>query len=219
MSDLTKCPNCSTEIKNTRWAKTQVADALQVQLINTFTENKMSGFCQSCGALPLSIAHQTFKLEVSNAKKEFKQLISQIPIISAQAPSNWQYQVIDLITAQTVTGTGVLSEISSSFTDLFGKQSESYNNKLKQGEQLCFAHLRKQALELGANAIIATDIDYAEVGGAKGMLMVATAGTAIKLLNTSDVLDPSRCEAITQLITIHQRLLFLEQFDSCRQYI
>ena len=32
---------------------------------------------------------------------------------------------------------------------------------------------------LGGNAVIATDIDYGEVGGAKAMLMVCMTGTAV----------------------------------------
>ena len=76
---------------------------------------------------------------------------------------------------------GVVSEFTSSFTDLFGVQSGRFNKKLKAGEDICFAQLRKQALDLGGNAVIATDIDYSEVGGGKGMLMVCMGGTAIKL--------------------------------------
>ena len=45
--------------------------------------------------------------------------------------------------------------------------------------------LRAKALKIGANAVIATDIDYGEVGSLKGMLMVCAAGTAIKLENTN----------------------------------
>jgi hypothetical protein len=40
-------------------------------------------------------------------------------------------------------------------------------------------------VELGGNAILATDIDYAEVGGGKGMLMVCMTGTAVLLENTA----------------------------------
>jgi uncharacterized protein YbjQ (UPF0145 family) len=43
--------------------------------------------------------------------------------------------------------------------------------------------LRKETLELGGNAVLATDIDYAEVGGDKGMLIVCMTGTAVLLKN------------------------------------
>ncbi|MBE5322140.1 heavy metal-binding domain-containing protein [Pedobacter sp. MR2016-19] len=40
---------------------------------------------------------------------------------------------------------------------------------------------------LGGNGIIATDVDYAEVGGAKAMVMVCMAGTAVKIKNQDTV--------------------------------
>ena len=43
---------------------------------------------------------------------------------------------------------------------------------------------------MGGNAIIGTDIDYSEVGGGKGMLMVCMSGTAIELsLENEDLAD------------------------------
>jgi hypothetical protein len=62
----------------------------------------------------------------------------------------------------------------------------------------CRNQLRFKAVKLGCNAIIATDVDYAEVGGGKGMLMVCMAGTAVKLANPRDVLtiDFEKLEAL-----------------------
>jgi len=70
-----------------------------------------------------------------------------------------------------------------------GGQSSSLQNKLSEGEILCRNQLRYKALMLGCNAVIAADVDYAEVGGGKGMLMVCMAGTAVKLNNAADVLS------------------------------
>ena len=43
--------------------------------------------------------------------------------------------------------------------------------------------MRLAAIELGGNAVIAADVDYAEVGGNSAMLMVCMTGTAIHLKN------------------------------------
>lgn len=78
---------------------------------------------------------------------------------------------------------------------------------------MCFAQLRKQALDLGGNAVIATDIDYSEVGGEKGMLMVCMGGTAIKLKNTS-ALGQDRANKIDELIKLNERNLILNSFKT-----
>jgi hypothetical protein len=77
--------------------------------------------------------------------------------------------------------------VFSGFTDLIGAQSGTYNKKLADGEKLCQSQIKIKTLELGGNAIVGVDIDYSEVGGGKGMLMVCMAGTAINLVNINEV--------------------------------
>ena len=118
-----------------------------------------------------------------------------------------------MVTGQSTTGTGVISEFTSSFSDLFGVQSGRFNKKLKAGENMCFALLRKQTIDIGGNAVIATDIDYSEVGGEKGMLMVCMGGTAIKLKNT-EILGQERAQNIDEITKLNNRLKTLNSFDT-----
>ncbi len=94
-------------------------------------------------------------------------------------------------------GTGVFTEIASSFTDMLGQESKKYNDKIKTGEENCFAQLRIQAMQLDANAIIGTDIDYAEMGAGKSMVMVCMTGTAIRLNNPEIIFDQYEEQAKT----------------------
>ncbi|HWB26830.1 MAG TPA: heavy metal-binding domain-containing protein [Chitinophagaceae bacterium] len=144
--------------------------------------------------------------------REAEHLIDAIPVVTTHTPLNWDYDILGLVTGQSVTGTGVVSEISSSITDFFGMQSIRYNNKLKVGEKLCLAQLRKQTVDWGGNAIIATDIDYSELGGLKGMIMVCIAGTAVRLKNT-DVLGETKNEQIKNLVALLEKLKPLAEFN------
>lgn len=106
-----------------------------------------------------------------------------------------------MVTGQSTTGTGVVTEFASNFTDLLRAQSGRINSKIKAGKDLCFSQLRKQALDLGANAVIATHIDC----GGKGMLMVCMAGTAI-ILNNPEVLGEERASNLRSLSQLNNRL-------------
>ncbi len=97
-----------------------------------------------------------------------------------------------MVTAQSVTGTGIITEIVSSITDALGKQSERTNNKIRTGENLCKQQLRKIAYGLGCNAIIGVHVDYSQVGGDKVMLMVCMSGTAVKVNNTEVFNDEAK---------------------------
>ena len=87
------------------------------------------------------------------------------------------------MTGQIVIGTGVITELKSSITDFFGSTSNSFSEKISFGEKNCFAQLRQKSLLLNCDAIIATDIDYSELGSLKGMIMVCASGTAVKNLD------------------------------------
>lgn len=122
--------------------------------------------------------------EFSRIAARLQKQLDFIPITSIHSPLDWSYSVNGLVTAQSVIGTGLVSQIASSFTDLFGAQSGVYTGKLRSSEELCKAILRAETLRQGGNAIVAADLDYAEVGGSHAMLMVCMTGTAVYLRNT-----------------------------------
>jgi len=179
MSDYQTCPNCNTPLVN---GVAPVND-FAVQAINLFTSNKSTGFCSKCIRPLFAEAKSNRVLFIEEKNKQIQADLPFIPVITLQYPLKWDYVVLKMVTAQSVTGEGALTEFTSAFSELFGTQSTRLNNKLKNGENICFAQLRAEALIAGGNAVIATDIDYAEVGGIKGMLMVCMSGTAIKLNN------------------------------------
>lgn len=177
------CPNCKTEIKSSFLFTNKIIGNLQSQFIREYSENESYEHCDSCSMDLMQQARTNFINFRNDKVSNVASAINQIPIVTIHNPYNWEYQAIGIVSAQSVTGTGVFAEISSGITDFFGMQSEIYNTKLAEGENRCMNMLRSKALTLGANAIIGTDIDYSEAGGLKGMLMVCMAGTAVKLKN------------------------------------
>lgn len=120
--------------------------------------------------------------------------------------------MIGLVTAQVTAGTGVLTELTSSVSDFFGMESKRHNMKLKQAEDLCLTQLRKHTLDMGGTAVVASDIDYAEIGGVKNILMVCMSGTAVDLLNF-EILEDNLNEKINELHEWNDRLNYLNEFS------
>lgn len=177
-----------------------------IKLINGFSEGKAEGYCSKCEPPFKKVAIPKFLKEKERYLSLFQKLITEVPVLSIPNPSNWEYISVSIVTAQSVLGTGVISEFTSTFTDFFGKQSSAYNKKLIEGENFCLNILRKKALDLDCNAIIGTDIDYSEAGGLKGMLMVCMAGTAIRVKNQTQCFeDPSIMETLMNVNSWLQR--------------
>ncbi len=180
MEKPTHCPSCSTEIGK----KATLFPPDAVELINKYVGGTGQGYCTKC-----SKDKYLKGLEKLNAEKEvfneyFKRKIWNVPAITIDSPLKWDYDALGVVSGQVTVGMGLMGDLSSTFANLSGGQSNTYNDKLKNAENICLNQMRLKSLYLGGNAVIGVDIDYSEVGGGKGLLMVAATGTAIKLKNT-----------------------------------
>ena len=183
LQNFNECPNCKTKLKSGLLGSNKMFEKKYVDFINFFNENHSEFYCTTCGDKFLQLAKINRDAVKKGLLKYINKMIENIPIITIHNPLNWDYDVIGLVTAQNTTGTGVFFEISTTIDDIFGSSSEKYNNKTKEGENICKLLLRNNAIQIGANAIIGTDIDYTEVGGNKALFMICMAGTAIKIKN------------------------------------
>lgn len=180
----------------------------RIAIINEYHDPKSEGYCTKCGKELYKKYKSQLEGEIAKLSEKIKKKIWAVPVVSTHSPLNWDYNILGMVTGQTTTGTGVISEFTSSFTDLFGAQSGQYNKKIQAGENMCFAQLRKKTLDAGGNAVIATDIDYSEIGGEKGMIMVCMAGTAVNLQN-ADVLGENKSKRLKELGSVNERLRHL----------
>lgn len=90
---------------------------------------------------------------------------------------------IDLITAECVYGMNLFSDLFMEFRDVFGGRSATVQKAFKDARTIAMDELRREALEIGGNAIVGIDLDYNEIsgGGKRGMLLLVASGTAVKL--------------------------------------
>lgn len=123
---------------------------------------------------------------------------------------NWDYEALTIVTGQTVIGTGVIAELSSDFNDLFGSKSNTLAEKLSLGEVHCAAQIRKKTIDQGGHAVLATDIDYSEMGSLRGMMMVCMSGTAVRLKNPEVLINSKE---VMRAFEINQRLELIHSLN------
>lgn len=119
--------------------------------------------------------------EQANAKAEEQRRISGIILTTTPTLENMRItKTLDVITAECVFGMNIFRDILASFTDVFGGRSESSQEILRDARKTCLSELRKEALSVGANAVVGIDLDYSEFsGGGKSMLFLVASGTAV----------------------------------------
>ena len=86
----------------------------------------------------------------------------------------------DFISSEYIMGTGWLTENLSAVSDVFGTSSVAYQDKMVKAKNNAFYEIKKQALLLGANAIIGADIKYV-VTSVKNLIIVVVSGTPVIL--------------------------------------
>jgi len=90
-----------------------------------------------------------------------------------------------IVTSECVLGMNLFKDVFAGISDVFGGQSKSSQKVLFDLKEKALLELKSRAYELGADAVIAVDLDYNEFsGGGKSMLFLVASGTAIKLENS-----------------------------------
>lgn len=85
---------------------------------------------------------------------------------------------LGVVTAEAIIGANIFRDMFAAVRDIVGGRSATYERALDEARKVAMAELQQRAQDLGANAVLAIDVDYEVLGQANGMLMVAVSGTA-----------------------------------------
>jgi uncharacterized protein YbjQ (UPF0145 family) len=89
---------------------------------------------------------------------------------------------LGIVAGEAVLGTNFIRDFFAGIRDIVGGRSGSYEKELRKAKEVAIEEMVDQAEELGADAVVAIDLDYEHIGsGDRTMLMVTANGTAVKL--------------------------------------
>jgi uncharacterized protein YbjQ (UPF0145 family) len=86
---------------------------------------------------------------------------------------------LGVVTGEAIVGANIFRDFFANITDIVGGRSNAYERELAKARQIAFSELEEVAKQLGANAVVAVDLDYEVLGQGNGMLMVSINGTAV----------------------------------------
>ena len=84
---------------------------------------------------------------------------------------------LGIVSGETIVGANFVRDIMASITDIVGGRSGAYEEELRRAKDTALKEMTDQGQRLGANAILAVDLDYETIG--QSMLMVTASGTAV----------------------------------------
>lgn len=89
---------------------------------------------------------------------------------------------LGIVSGEAILGANIFRDFFASIRDVVGGRSGSYEKVLLDCKEEALAQMQERAEELGADAILAVDLDYEVIGKEGSMLMVSANGTAVKLV-------------------------------------
>jgi uncharacterized protein YbjQ (UPF0145 family) len=210
---MDRCPTCKASFKDGLLSPgafpiIKASKELIEEYLGTQTD-----LCSKCGRTKLEDAKKLLSDETKELKETIGELTLALPILTIVPPAHWDYEVLNIVGGTVAMGTGFISEISGGVADLTGANSGTLRAKLLKGERQCQQQIIRECMALGGNGVIGAAIDYDEIGGLKGMLVVKIFGTAIRLKNLS-VLGEERASKITMLYDKMNRLDYLRKYKN-----
>ena len=90
-------------------------------------------------------------------------------------------QYLGLVSGEAILGANIFKDFFAGIRDIVGGRSAAYEGELKKAKDIAISEMIQQAQTMGANAVIAVDLDYETIGSGGGgnMLMVSASGTAV----------------------------------------
>ncbi len=90
------------------------------------------------------------------------------------------YRIVEyknVISNECLVGTGLFSDLSSEFNDLFGTESATNKSKLARSKERALDRLKNEAILMGANALIGIDFDIMTFSN--NTIVTSVNGTAV----------------------------------------
>ena len=96
------------------------------------------------------------------------------PVIDGKKVSKYH----GIVSGEAILGANIFRDFFAGIRDIVGGRSAAYEKELRRAKAIAIEEMQKEAHSMGANAVIAVDLDYETIG--KGtMLMVSASGTAV----------------------------------------
>lgn len=88
---------------------------------------------------------------------------------------------LGIVSGEAIIGANIVKDFFAGIRDIVGGRSGSYEEGLREAKDIALREMQEQAFRIGANAILAVDLDYETLGSNGSMLMVSASGTAVVL--------------------------------------
>ena len=137
--------------------------------------NTIGGKCADC----YYSAEEEEKVVEKVALNDRLEAIKAITLTTETAPNLKITKRIEIVTAECAFGMNIFKDLFAGVRDIVGGRSEAVQKTMRDSRKTVLYELKKEAYEVGANAVVGVDLDYVELSSAGSMVMLVASGTAV----------------------------------------
>lgn len=157
---MAKCADCGTEIG----------------LLSSYGPN--GSYCKKCNKERLEDDNSPKVQEIRARHNE----INTVLLTTETYPQGLNIiERVEIVTAECAFGMNVFKDLFSSVRDIVGGRSEAVQKTLQDTRRTALYELKKEAYEVGANAVVGVDLDYVELSAGGNMVLLVASGTAVRI--------------------------------------
>lgn len=105
--------------------------------------------------------------------------IDAIVLTTETAPNLNITKRIEIVTAECAFGMNMFKDLFAGVRDIVGGRSKAVQDTMRDARRTALYELKKEAYEVGANAVVGVDLDYVELSAHSTMVMLVASGTAV----------------------------------------
>lgn len=170
---LRECPKCRS---NRFAAKQQALESERLERIAAYElEEKLK--------LDAKIEKEKKRAYAIAEASEREIAINSVLLTTETAPNLPITDRIEIVTAECAFGMNVFKDLFAGVRDIIGGRSEAVQKTLRDTRRTALYELKKEAYDVGANAVVGVDLDYTELSASGNMVLLVASGTAVKILN------------------------------------
>jgi uncharacterized protein YbjQ (UPF0145 family) len=145
--------------------------------IGLFSES-IGGVCEEC-SLRISHGQSGTRVNSPSHSSELSKAIHAITLTTETAPNLKITKRIEIVTAECAFGMNIFKDLFAGVRDIVGGRSEAVQKTMRDSRKTVLYELKKEAYEVGANAVVGVDLDYVELSNVGSMVMLVASGTAV----------------------------------------
>lgn len=153
--------------------------------IGFFDGSPTSNICEACfdGVKAKRLVEKAAKESEAQQKESARSAAVDAVLLTTEThPEGLKIaQRIEIVTAECAFGMNIFKDLFAGVRDIVGGRSEAVQKTMRDTRRTALYELKREAHAVGANAVIAVDLDYTELSFGGNMVLLVASGTAVRI--------------------------------------